>query len=270
MDGKEPVGLLIDATRCGACRRCVAACMELHGFEGDPSKVTELSSKALTAILETEDWNLRNLCRHCLTPSCASVCPVGALRKSERGPVTYDFERCIGCRYCMVACPFNIPRYEWDESVPRVRKCDLCAARLEEGRIPACAEACRYGATVFGTRRELLAEAHRRIAESPGDYFDHVYGEREVGGTSVLFLAPKPLSEIGYKPILGTEPLPDLTTPVPRRVPAVVLCGGAALAAFWWITRRRDAIAAAEAAAARAAHERSRGRLAKEEPHDDR
>jgi formate dehydrogenase iron-sulfur subunit len=258
MSDKEPVGLLFDMTRCGGCRQCVKACMAENHLTGDPEKVTDLAGNARTCIRQDKDFNYRNLCRHCISPSCASVCPVGAFRKSPLGPVTYDADKCIGCRYCMVACPFNVPRYEWDKPVPHVQKCDMCFARIEKGEVPACAAACRQDATTFGTRKELLAEAHRRIAESPEDYYDHVYGENEIGGTSVLFLTPYPFDELGFLPSLGTTPLPDLTTVVPKRVPAITLCGGAALMAFWWITRRRDEVAAAEEAAARAAHDRAR------------
>lgn len=256
----EPVGLLFDMTRCGGCRACVKACMQANSLAGDPETVTELSADARTCIREAGEFNVRDLCRNCLAPSCASVCPVGAIRKDERGPVTYDAERCIGCRYCMVACPFNVPRYEWKSRVPRVQKCDLCVQRLDRGEPPACADACRYGATVSGTRKELLAEAHRRIEESPEDYHDHVYGEHEVGGTSVLFLAPYPVEALGFRPSLGTEPLPALTHAVLARLPAIVFCGGATLSAFWWITRRRDEVAAAEQAALRAAHLRALNR----------
>ncbi|MCE9636016.1 MAG: 4Fe-4S dicluster domain-containing protein [Planctomycetes bacterium] len=254
----EPVGLLFDMTRCGGCRECVKACTKSHGLAANPETVTELSADARTCIRPNGEYNVRDLCRNCLSPSCASVCPVGALKKDERGPVKYDADKCIGCRYCMVACPFNMPRYEWKSAVPRVQKCDLCVDRLDRGEPPACAAACRQEATVFGKRKDLIAEAHRRIAESPDEYHPHVYGEHEVGGTSVLFLTPYPVEELGFKASLGTEPLPDLTVVVPRRIPAIVLCGGAALSAVWWITRRRDEVAAAENAAACAAHFRSR------------
>jgi len=224
----------------------VAACLDVHGFKGDPEETTELSAHAYTCMVEKDDHSIRNLCRHCLSPSCASVCPVGALQKTEEGPVVYDVDRCIGCRYCMVACPFNIPRYEWDHPVPAVRKCDMCIDRLRAGEKPACAEACEYEATVFGTRNELLQLAHERIAEDPDEYFDHVYGETEIGGTSVLFLAPGPEEALGYKKILGDKPLPGLTLKQLNRVPTIVIGGGAALMAIWWITNRRDEVAFAE------------------------
>ena len=240
----EPRGLLFDMTRCWGCHNCVAACLSIHDFEGDAEQTTELSSTAYTAMTEVDGQPVRNLCRHCVNPSCVSVCPVGALQKTELGPVVYDVDRCMGCRYCMVACPFNIPRYEWDNPVPAVRKCDMCIERLRAGELPACAEACPAEATVSGTRVELLAEAHRRIAANPGDYYDHVYGEHELGGTSVLFLTPEPFPALGYEIGLGEEPLPRLTAQVLEKLPAVAMTGCVALAAFAWIVRRRDHMAA--------------------------
>ena len=122
---------------------------------------------------------VRKQCRHCLEPACASACPVGALHKTDLGAVVYDAARCMGCRYCMMACPYGIPRYTWDAAVPYVRKCILCYSRIEQGRQPACTEACPSKATIFGDRDELLAEAHRRIAENPGQYGKKVWGEKE-------------------------------------------------------------------------------------------
>ena len=238
-----PQGLLIDAVRCTGCRKCMKACMDLHGFPGNPEDVKALSATAYTVVTERADGtNLRSLCRHCAKPSCASVCPVAALRKTDLGPVTYDYSRCIGCRYCMVACPFSIPRYEWHSAVPSVRKCDLCVDRLREGKVQACAEACPYEATVAGTREALLVEARKRIAESPDEYHHHVYGETEVGGTSVLFLTPRPIDDL-FRDALGNEPLPVLTGRVLEKLPGIALGGAAALLAFWWITRRRDEVA---------------------------
>jgi formate dehydrogenase iron-sulfur subunit len=242
----EPRGLLFDMVRCAGCRGCVRACKDAHGFPGDAKTTTELSATAYTAMTEVGDDHVRNLCRHCVKPSCASVCPVAALRKDEMGPVTYDASKCIGCRYCMVACPYNVPRYEWDKPVPAVRKCDMCIDRMREGRLPDCAEACRYEATVAGTRADLLKLAHARIAESPEDYYDHVYGETELGGTCVLFLAPRPTPALGFKDSLGTEPLPELTWNVLSKLPGVVTVGGAALMALFWITKRRDEVMAIE------------------------
>lgn len=250
----KPYAMLVDVTRCTGCRDCVKACMAKQGFPGDPKQVTRLSDTAYTAIAEKGDLSIRNLCRHCVEPSCASVCPVGALVKDPKGPVTWEEGKCIGCRYCMVACPFSIPRYQWFDTVPALRKCDLCADRLAAGKIPACAEACTYEATVFGPKDEILAMAHARIREMPDEYYDHVYGEKELGGTTVVFLAPKPLEELGYKAIFGETPLPGLTLRQLHRVPRIVIGGTAVLLAVWWFTRRRDEVAAFERRRARDIH----------------
>jgi formate dehydrogenase iron-sulfur subunit len=160
--------------------------------------------------------------------------------------VVYDASRCLGCRYCMVACPFSVPRYQWSRAVPAVAKCDLCASRLDRGELPACVEACPAEAVVFGPRHEMLAEAHRRIAESPEQYHPEVYGEHEAGGTSVLILSPVPFEVLGLRTDLASDPLPHLTAEALHRVPGIVSVGGAALWAIWWITRRREEVARSE------------------------
>lgn len=243
---KKPMALLVDITRCIGCKACLGACMEEHGLSGDPEAVTGLSAQALTALAERGDLYVRELCRHCLEPSCASVCPVGALVKTPAGPVVYEADRCLGCRYCLQACPFNAPKYQWHEPVPAVVKCDFCAARQAKGRPTACAESCPAEANVYGPRDELLAEAHRRIAESPEQYVDHVYGESEVGGTSVLFLSPVAFEELGFPVGVRMAPLPELTEHALAKIPGIVSVGGALLFGIWWITQRREEVARAE------------------------
>jgi formate dehydrogenase iron-sulfur subunit len=256
-------GLLFDMAMCQGCNECAVACMVKQGFvdgatdeekRDSAAKRAEgleaLSSTAYTRVWETqvdgEDYFLRNMCRHCMEPSCASVCPVGALEKTECGPVIYDVKKCIGCRYCMVACPFNIPRYEWESPAPAVRKCDMCFDRVKEGQPTACAESCMFEATLFGDRDELLKIARERIEEDPDTYYPHIYGEKEIGGTSVMFIVPAEIAALGYDPKLGTEPLPALTWKVLSKIPGIVTGGGAALLAIWWITRRRDEVALVE------------------------
>jgi formate dehydrogenase iron-sulfur subunit len=238
--------LLIDITRCIGCNACSAACQELHKFPGDGTDV-ELSATAYTVVQDKgEDRYVRKMCMHCVEPSCVSVCPVGAFSKTTLGPVTYDASKCLGCRYCMVACPFGIPRYEWSKAVPEVRKCDFCVDRAQAGQLPACAEACPAEATIAGTREDLIAEAHRRIREEPAKYHPHVYGETEVGGTSVLFLSPVPFESLGFRTDLGSGALPILTWKALSKIPAMVSFGGAALFGVFWITHRRQEVAAAE------------------------
>lgn len=244
----EPRALLIDITRCIGCRACVGACQEAHGFPADDAAAA-LSVTAYTALVDfPADRYVRKLCMHCVNPSCASVCPVGALKKTPAGPVTYDASICLGCRYCMVACPFDVPRYEYSAALPKVRKCDMCVDRAAQGENPACVDACPAEATVTGTRAELLAEAQKRIAENPGRYVARIYGEHEAGGTSVLFLSPVPFEELGFKAGLPSEALPDITWGVLEKIPGVVSIGGAALFAVWWITHRRQEVAAAKEA----------------------
>jgi formate dehydrogenase iron-sulfur subunit len=183
---------------------------------------------------------------HCADPSCVSACPVGAFTKTETGPVVYDADKCMGCRYCMIACPFNVPRYEWEKPIPVVRKCDGCYERQKEGKPTACTEACPAEATVGGTREELLAEAKRRIAENPGTYHPVVYGEHEVGGTNVFVLSPVPFEQLGMRTGLGNQPMPNLTWAALSKIPKVVLGGAVGLSAIYWITHRREDVAAAE------------------------
>jgi formate dehydrogenase iron-sulfur subunit len=240
--------MLIDITRCVGCGACVEACMQAHGHAGSFDEVKDLSPNAFTVLHERGDYYVRKMCMHCLQPTCVSVCPVGALHKTNDGPIVYDAARCLGCRYCMQACPFNVPRYEWDKVVPGVAKCDFCVERWAHGEIPACAAACPEEATVYGTREELLAEAHRRIEADPGAYYPHVYGEHEVGGTSMLFLSPVPFEQMGFSNGLPLEPLPTRTWAALSHVPDVISVGGALLLGIWWITKRRQEVAEAEAA----------------------
>lgn len=229
--------LLIDTTFCIGCGACALACKEKNRLPGEVEQ--DLSARTLTIVREEHGVHVRRLCMHCETPTCASVCPVGAFRKTAMGPVVYEKERCIGCRYCMLACPFQVPRYEWDSLFPRVMKCDMCADRVKEGRPTACAEACPTGATLFGERDELIREAKRRIQASSERYIPHIYGLEEAGGTSVLFLSSLPFEQLGFRRDLGKEPLPTLTWEVLSKIPNTILLGGVFLFGIWWITNRR-------------------------------
>ena len=242
----QALAMLIDITDCIGCRSCMEACMQRQGIEGDPFDVEQLSAEAYTVVDEIGDSFVRRMCMHCQDPTCASACPVEAIRKTELGPVVYEASRCLGCRYCMMACPFNVPRYEWAATVPAIAKCDMCADRQMRGEVPACVEACPMEAVISGPRGELLEEAHRRLRDDPDRYFQHVYGETEVGGTSVLFLSPVPFEELGFNTELGSEALPHRTARVIERIPDLVSIGGAALMAIWWITNRRQEVALAE------------------------
>ncbi len=240
--------ILYDATQCIDCKLCEKACADRNKlpYTEKVGAEEELSAHKLTAVMAKGDKFMRRLCMNCEDPTCASVCPVAALKKTPAGPVTYDQNRCIGCRYCMMACPFSVPKYEWGVLLPRVRKCDMCADRVAAGKQTACAEACPTGATKFGERDALIAEAKDRIAKNPDQYVHHIYGLNEVGGTSVLLLSSVPFAAFGYKTDIPKQPLPELTYRVLSKLPDLVALGGVFLGGVWWITHRREEVAAAE------------------------
>lgn len=238
--------LLYDSTLCIGCRACETACSERWNLPYNDRIAAEeqISAHKLTTITTHGDKYGRRMCMHCVSPSCASACPVGALQKTAAGPVVYDPAKCIGCRYCMLACAFQIPAYEWHSRTPRVRKCDFCAERQAKGLQTACSEACPAGATISGERDAMIAEARRRLADEPGKYYNRIYGIEEVGGTSVLVLSAVPFEEIGYKTMPQVE-LPSLTWRVLSMVPDIASAGTVLLGGVWWITHRRERVAAA-------------------------
>jgi formate dehydrogenase iron-sulfur subunit len=235
--------ILVDITKCIGCRSCEQACKQIHGFPmGTEAK---LSPTALTIVEDHGDRYVRRMCMHCQDPACASACLVGALQKTAAGPVTYDGAKCIGCRYCLVACPFSVPRYQWSKLVPYVTKCDLCAGRQAKGQPPACVEACPVQASIAGNRDEILEVAERRILNDP-KYVKHIYGSDEVGGTSVFFISDVPFEKLGFAAV-PKQPMPVLTANALGDGPTVILVGGAVLAGLYWITERRAEVALAEA-----------------------
>ncbi|MGE5578338.1 MAG: 4Fe-4S dicluster domain-containing protein [Syntrophothermus sp.] len=243
---ESPNGMLVDTTMCIGCRACEAACLQQNHLPGQVGDQEELSSTKWTYLDsvkvengdETLECYIRRQCFHCQDPSCASACPVGALHKTKEGPIVYDSGKCIGCRYCMVACPFQIPRYEWDKPLPLVTKCIMCIDRIRAGEQPACSEACPTGATKFGRRKELIAEAEERIRKAPDKYVNYVYGKNEVGGTSWLFLASVPFGRLGFPTDVGTRPLPQLTWNALSKVPGVVVGVGALLSLISYANHR--------------------------------
>ncbi len=237
------VGLLFDATRCIGCGACSAACKEQNGLPLpiDPT----LTAYTWTIVRDRFGENVRYFCLHCLEPACVSVCPVGALAKTEKGPVVYDAAKCIGCRYCIMACPFNVPKFQWDKAIPIVGKCLLCRDRVEAGMPTACASVCPTGATVFGEREALVREAGSRIQMRPAAYVDHIFGLEEVGGTSVLMLAAVNYRRFDFRNPLARQPLPMLTWQVLSNIPDFVLVAGGLLYGIHWITARREYVRAA-------------------------
>lgn len=243
--------ILTDVTKCIGCAQCVVACKETYNLESDVPrrwhKEDGLSAENWTSILrktaETKQSYIRKQCRHCFDPACSSACPAGALYKSPEGAVIYDRSKCIGCRYCMMACPYGIPRYEWDEPVPYVKKCILCYPRLLEDKQPACTEACPTGATIFGDWDDLVKEAHSRIKSDPERYIHQVWGEKEIGGTAVLYISDIDLSFLSYGKELGTRPVPKATETAMVSVLPAFFGMGAIMTGLHLFTERKNRIA---------------------------
>ncbi len=248
--------ILTDVTRCIGCEECVAACQKTNGLRemetpprpGDPPDGLN-ASRWTTVVRREGNRFVRKQCRHCLEPACVSVCPVGALKKTPEGPVVYDKGICMGCRYCMLGCPFGIPRYEWNSVSPSVRKCVLCYENMKSGRLqkPACVSACPKEATIFGTREEMLAEARRRLQAEPGKYVQKIWGEREAGGTSVLYIADISLDFLAWNEgrQLDEKPLPARTWAALWPVPIEFVGMGALMGGITWVIERRRRMAGA-------------------------
>ena len=249
----DAMGLLYDATLCVGCRACVVKCkqanelppdrLELDGVTYDaPLDLNATTKNIIRLYAEGDTFSyVKGGCMHCVDPACVSVCMVGALKKQPgTGVVSYDKKLCIGCRYCQVACPFNVPKFEWAKAVPRIVKCELCRHRMEG---PACAEVCPRGAIAYGRVVDLTAEAHRRIEQDPKRYQPRVYGESEGGGTQVRFLAAVPFEKLGLPP-LPDQPVPELSETIQHGIykgfiaPAVLY---GALAVVVWRNRKKGA-----------------------------
>jgi Fe-S-cluster-containing dehydrogenase component len=281
----DAVGFLYDATLCIGCKSCMVNCKKYNSVPGgalyEPGRTIpyerisadeiydaplELSAKSLSIIKAYKNGTgleqnavengfsfVKNNCMHCLDPACVSVCPVGALLKDPgSGAVTYDQDKCIGCRYCQVACPFGVPKFQWESTSPKIVKCQLCHHRYKDGGIAACCEFCPTGASIFGPVTELRAEAQRRLTLKFGSdyyfptstvassnrlpkkvskYLDHVYGLTEAGGTQYLLLAGVPFDLLGFNPDITDQTYPDLTWAYIRKLPVLIgalLVGGAA------------------------------------------
>lgn len=242
------MAILTDVTKCIGCEACVKACQEHNKLPKERpwrwlNNIDDLSHARWTTLRRISDERfVRRHCRHCLDPGCVSVCIVGALQKTPEGPVTYDRDICIGCRYCMIACPWEIPRYSWEEAVPYIQKCDMCYERVtRDGGKPACVDACPTGATIFGEREQLLAEAHRRLESEPDQYIQRIWGEKEVGGTSVLYISDVELNLTDLEaPISDTAPMPQRTTKILHQMPLAFVGMGAVMGGLHWIIRRRQ------------------------------
>jgi formate dehydrogenase iron-sulfur subunit len=255
-------GMLIDTTLCIGCRACQVACKSWNNRQGEHTTFSDswtnpqhLNNQVFNQVIFKEiagphgqvQWHfIPHRCFHCLEPACVSACPVGALQKLPSGPVVYDDARCFGCRYCFMACPFYIPKYDWDTAVPYVRKCTFCADRQALGLQPACSASCPTGALLFGERAELLKEAHRRIDANRGKYYPVVYGEKIAGGTSKIYLTALSMEELGLSQYDFRTDLGDVSPKVAgeawmkKVVPVGLTVGGLCVGLHYLYQRRAE------------------------------
>ncbi|MCK5125101.1 MAG: 4Fe-4S dicluster domain-containing protein [candidate division Zixibacteria bacterium] len=259
----DSYGVLHDASLCIGCRSCEAACHEVNDLPA-PEKPFDDKS-VLNTIRRTDDTNYtvvnkykegpppkngvfrKQQCNHCKEPACASACFVGAFTKSPEGAVVYDESVCVGCRYCLIACPFNVPTYTYDDALtPKVMKCTMCLPRVKEGKLPGCVEACPMEALTFGKREDLITIAKERMRKHPDRYINHIYGENEVGGTNWLYISEEPFEELGMRTDLGITPAPELTSGALAMVPVIIGMWPVLLGGIYVINRRKDIIAKKE------------------------
>lgn len=281
----EMLAMLVDTTRCVGCRSCEAACRKANqlpappagrqpasdgkrttspeNFTGHTLTAARLQLRAngnrttdpdnFTVVNRYENPKkgqrptfVKTQCMHCVDPACASACPVAALEKTPEGPVVYNPDRCIGCRYCMVACPFEVPKYEYEKAVPYVRKCSFCFSRVRQGQLPACASACPMKALTFGKRGELLEIAKTRIYQNPDRYVHHIYGEHEAGGTGVMYLSAVPFEQLGFPESIGTISHSQLASASLSAVPFILTLGPPFLLAIHAFAKNREETAGRE------------------------
>ncbi|MBT8380636.1 MAG: 4Fe-4S dicluster domain-containing protein [Ignavibacteria bacterium] len=257
---EDRMGVLVDTTVCIGCRRCEWVCKKTHDIpageiesyseESVFSKMRRPGNEGYTKVNRYDNYqnpsrpiNVKVQCMHCDQPACVSACIVGAFSKKEDGSVVWDSNKCIGCRYCMVACPFQIPTFEYENALnPDIHKCDFCAERTEEGLLPACVDICPVEALTYGKRRDLIEVAEKRIKLYPDRYIDKIYGFTEVGGTSWMYLANTEFEKLDF-PNLRDNPAPGVSESIQHGifayfVPPISLY--ALLGGIMWVTKKKN------------------------------
>jgi Fe-S-cluster-containing dehydrogenase component len=263
VEQEKPInyGVLVDTTICVGCRNCEWACKTAHNIPTDEletyhqnrdifKEFRRPNPKAYTVVNEFENpdnelipINVKYQCMHCNQPACVSACIVGAFTKNDNGAVTWDTDKCIGCRYCMVACPFQIPTFDFDKAlVPDIHKCDFCYDRTTKGLLPACVEKCPVEALLFGPKDEILRVAKKRIQRYPDNYSKKIFGEKEVGGTSWIYLSKVDFSKLRF-PKLKEKPAPGVSEAIQHGIfsyfiPPLALY--AWLGGVMWVSKRKQ------------------------------
>jgi len=251
-------GVLTDLTACVGCRSCEKACNEANKLPA-PDKPFEDGSvfeeqrrtnyKAYTIVNRYDNPQDKDKpvyrkiqCNHCKEPACATACPIHAYSKTPEGAVHYNPDLCFGCRYCMTACPFSIPTYDYTSALePRIHKCTMCYPRITKGLLPACVEACPAGTLTFGKREELIKLARKRIEDNPGKYVDHIYGESEIGGTNWIYISGVPFDQLGFPTNIPSKPLVEETKGFLGAVPLVFTVWPALFGMSYAALRHREA-----------------------------
>jgi Fe-S-cluster-containing dehydrogenase component len=253
----DSFGCLTDLSECVGCRSCEKACNEANGLPQpsipfDDGSVFNYKrrpdAKAYTVVNRFEDPRDKNRfifrkiqCNHCNEPACASACPIHAYEKTPEGPVLYDPSKCFGCRYCMIACPFYVPAYDYESALePKIVKCIMCYPRIKAGRLPACVEACPAGAITFGKRKDLINLAREKIMRNPQRYVNHIYGEHEAGGTSWMYISPVPFEYLGFPTNIPKRPLIEEVKGFLGAVPVVFTVWPALFGMVYAAVKHRD------------------------------
>jgi len=257
-------GVLVDLTKCMGCGSCVVACKMHNGNKWVDDRTDmwgrDRSAPAIgeNAELADENWTViqkhrvplegggevwryvKKQCLHCKDPACVSSCFATAFKQTESGAVAYHPNLCVGCRYCMLACPFSVPKFQWDKPFPMLTKCSMCGDRVANGDAPACVSVCPTNVMTFGKHADLLEEARKRIAAPGSQYVQHIYGQEEAGGTLWLYISDKPFEELGFRPNVPKHSIPDNTSNFMFATPKVGIVWFAILSVLYWFTKRRS------------------------------
>jgi len=250
--------ILIDTSKCTACRGCQVACKQWNdlpaekthnwGSYQNPEHLSAVTWKLVTFHEDDEgdefQWLfLPKQCLHCTDASCVSVCPTGAAHY-RGGTVLIDQTLCIGCGYCVEACPFDVPHSmpgPDDRHKGTARKCTMCVDRIDNGLEPACAKTCPAGAYSFGERSELIAKGKAIVERlrSKGHLSASLYGENELGGLHVMFV----LQDSPQKYGLPTNPQVATKNVLGQWLSGFVATGVVAALPFWLLTKRKRELA---------------------------